>query len=308
MSTFTPVVLFVYNRTDHLRRTLDALNKNRSISNATLYVFSDGPRSEADEKGVNEVRDLVRQKNGFGKTNLVESKCNRGLATSVIDGVTQVLEEHGRVVVLEDDVVTSPGWYEFMNGGINYYKDIEKIWSIGGYCPPIKFPKSYQHNVFLSPMGTSYSWGTWIDRWKLIDWDITDFDEFLKDRERVERFCGCKPSRIRLLKRSMRNKNNSWAVRFGYASAKHDRLNILPTKSRINNIGYDVGEHVLASTERAAKAKYSVTPVDEPFEFREDLQLEAEIVSALRDFHHTPLSARAAHFARRMLGRLGLNS
>ena len=92
MNASSPVVLFVYNRTDHLRRTLDALNENRSISNATLYIFSDGPKIESDERGVNEVRDLVRQKNGFGQTKIVESNSNKGLATSIIEGATKVLD------------------------------------------------------------------------------------------------------------------------------------------------------------------------------------------------------------------------
>ncbi|MDA7918915.1 glycosyltransferase [Mariniblastus sp.] len=306
MDSNSPVVLFVYNRSDHLRRTLDALNKNRSIANAKLYIFSDGPRSEVDEKSVNDVRDLIRRKNGFGNTEIVESDCNKGLATSVIEGATQVLEEHGSIVVLEDDVVTSPGWYDFMNGGVNYYKDDATIWSIGGYCPPLKFPASYPHEVFLSPMPTSISWGTWIDRWKLIDWDITDFDEFINDRARINRFCGWKPSRMRLLKRTMRNMNNSWAVRFGYAAAKHEKLNILPIKSKTNHIGYDIGEHMRPSQAKAAVAKYSVELVDEPYEFRDDLHLESQIVSALKKFYHVSTLARVKHFSARLLEQIGI--
>lgn len=306
MSTFTPVVLFVYNRTDHLQRTLDALNENRSISNTTLYIFSDGPRSDEDAKGVQDVRRLIREKNRFGNTEIIESETNKGLAASVIEGATQVLDKHGSIIVLEDDVVTSPGWYDFMNAGIQFYENNKSIWSIGGYCPPIRFPASYTNDVFLSPLTTSYSWGTWADRWKLVDWNISDYDEFIQDKERVDRFCGWNPERMRRLRRAMKNNRSSWAVRWGYAAAKHKCFNLLPVKSRVTNIGYDQGEHSQLITAKSMTMKYSVTPVDEPFEFRGDLQLDPEIISALRDFHKTPISARAMHFVWRVLGRLGL--
>ena len=284
-------------------RTLEALNSNRSISYATLYVFSDGPKTFDDKARVAEVRQLIRRSNNFTATEISESPVNKGLATSVIDGVTQVIAKHGQIVVLEDDVVTSPGWYEFMNGAVNFYKDNPNIWSVGGYCPPINLPESYPYDVFLSPMETSYSWGTWMDRWNLIDWEITDFNEFIKDRERVERFCGWKPSRMRLLKRTMRNKNNSWAVRFGYASAKHSMLSVLPTNSRVTNIGYDKGEHSCSRLEASASAKYSAELDDQPCEFKNDMQLSSKIVTALRDFHHSSTYARVKHFCSRLVVR-----
>ncbi|MDB4385825.1 glycosyltransferase [bacterium] len=307
MSTFTPVVLFVYNRTDHLRRTLDALNENRSISNTTLYVFSDGPRSDDDAKGVQDVRRLIREKNRFGNTEIIESETNKGLAASVIDGATQVLDNHGSIIVLEDDVVTSPSWYDFMNAGIQFYENNASIWSIGGYCPPIRFPASYPHDVFLSPLQTSMSWGTWSDRWKMVDWEIQDYDAFLADKERIQLFCGWNPARMRRLKRAMKNNRSSWAIRWGYAAAKQHSLNILPVRSRVNHIGFDEGEHYGSSNARKVGDKYSVTPVDEPFEFLDDLHLDPEIVLALRDFHHTSLWARAENFANRILGRFGFS-
>lgn len=300
MSAFSPVVIFVYNRNDHLRRTLDALNGNRSISNTTLYVFSDGPRSDNDAKGVQEVRRLIREKNRFGNTEIIESETNKGLAASVIDGATQVLDKHGSVIVLEDDVVTSPGWYDFMNAGIQFYENNASIWSIGGYCPPLSFPASYPHDVFLSPLTTSYSWGTWADRWKLVDWNISDYDEFIQDKERVDRFCGWNPGRMRRLKRTIKNNRSSWAVRWGYAAAKQQRLNILPTKSRVTNIGYDIGVHSQSVVTAEALAKYSVVPADEPFEFRDDLKLEPMIVEVLKAFHHVSIWDRAKNLLRRI--------
>lgn len=303
MNTFTPVVLFVYNRTDHLRRTLDALNENRLISNTTLYVFSDGPRNDNDAKGVKEVRRLIREKNKFGNTEIIESETNKGLAASVIDGATEVLDEHGSVIVLEDDVVTSPGWYDFMNTGIQFYEDNASIWSIGGYCPPLRFPESYPHDVWLAPLTTSYSWGTWSDRWKLVDWDISDYDEFIQDKERVDRFCGWNPERMRRLKRAMKNNRSSWAVRWGYAAAKQQRLNILPTKSRVTNIGYDIGVHSHSIVTAEVLEKYSVVPADEPFEFRDDLEIEPKIIEVLRDFHHVSIWDRAKNLSRRITRR-----
>jgi len=296
----------VYNRPDHLRKTLDALNNNRDVCNAKLVIYSDGPREEQDETKVRKVRELIRKKNKFSDTEIIESKRNMGLAKSVIDGVSEVLGKYCEVITLEDDVLTSPGWYQFMNHGIQFYRYKPKIWSMGGYCPPIKFPYSYSRDVFLSPLATSYSWGTWEDRWRLVDWEVSDFDKFIADRKRVNRFCGWNPSRMRLLKRTIRKNHSSWAIRWEYAAAKHSCLNVLPTKSHVTNIGYDVGEHSQSIATKKANAKYSVVPVDQPYEFQEDLQLEPAIIAALSRFYHVPESARALHFARRLLGRLGI--
>lgn len=306
MNVSTPVVLFVYNRADHLKQTLKALNNNRLISKTTLYIFSDGPRCEADTDGVRKVRDLIRRKNGFRTTEILESETNMGLAASVIGGVTKVFDQHGEAVVLEDDVITSPGWYEFMNGGINFYRENSNIWSIGGYCPPIEFPTHYQSDVFLSPLATSYSWGTWGDRWKDIDWDVVDFNDFIRDTDRVRRFCGWNPARLRLLRRTLRNNRSSWAIRWEYAAAKHNCVNLLPTRSRVTNIGYDKGEHSQLRGAKKASSKYSVVPTDQPVEFRDDIRMESEIVSALASFYHVPFHQRARYLAGKMLDRLGI--
>ena len=125
-----PVALFVYNRPDHTRQTLEALARNRGAETTTLYVFSDGPKPNAsaeERQRIAVTRQLVCSQPWVRNIILVESDANRGLADSIVAGVQRVLAEHGRVIVLEDDIVTSPGFLEFMNRGLELYADDEKV-------------------------------------------------------------------------------------------------------------------------------------------------------------------------------------
>ena len=124
-----PIVLFVYNREDHTRKTLEALKANFLASQSRLFVFSDGAKTEETQEKVQRVRKLIREyTEHFLETHIVEADRNQGLAASVITGVTRVIHEYGKVIVVEDDIVTTPYFLTYMNQALDYYEDNKKIW------------------------------------------------------------------------------------------------------------------------------------------------------------------------------------
>src|SRR5690348_3916121 len=132
-----PIALFVYNRANLAHRTLDALRDNRGAAETDLVIFSDGPKDEKDRAQVGQVRSLLAGIKGFRSVRLVEAPSNRGLASSIITGVTSLVAERGRIIVMEDDLITSPAFLEFMNDSLDMYQGEPAVGAISGYTFPL---------------------------------------------------------------------------------------------------------------------------------------------------------------------------
>ena len=140
-----PIALFVYNRPGHTQQTVEALLKNELAMESDLFIFSDAAKSSEIEVKVNAVREFIKSISGFRSLTIIERESNLGLANSIIDGVTNLCNEYGQVIVLEDDLVTSPFFLKYMNDGLNYYRDEEQVISIHGYIYPFdaKLPETF---------------------------------------------------------------------------------------------------------------------------------------------------------------------
>ena len=182
-----PVILFVYNRPTHTLRTVDFLSKNKLAANSELIVFSDGFKEE-DKVQVSEVRKIIKTIKGFKSIRIIERNRNLGLARSVITGVTEVIAKYKKAIVLEDDIITSPQFLSFLNEALDFYKDDLNIFSLSGYNFPIKIPYNYLYNVYIAPRASSWGWATWGNRWNKADWDVADFESFIKDKDSVKKF------------------------------------------------------------------------------------------------------------------------
>src|SRR5689334_19947926 len=110
-----PITLFVYNRPEHTRRTVEALLKNELAAESDLFIFSDAPKKPESDESVRMVRDYIHAITGFKSVTIIERDRNWGLADSIIDGVTSVVNQYGRIIVLEDDLVVSAHFLEYMN-------------------------------------------------------------------------------------------------------------------------------------------------------------------------------------------------
>lgn len=235
--TLAPVVLFVYNRPWYTRQTIEALLKNELADESELYIYSDAARGSKDYAAVQEVRDYIYSVSGFKKISILERKKNWGLADSIIDGVTTVVNQHGKVIVLEDDLVTSPYFLKFMNDALDFYEDEEKVMHVSGWNYPIEAVDN--SDVFLWRVMNCWGWATWSDSWlqyeKNVDKVINTFSNEDKEAfnlDGVEDF-------FSQVVANKEGKITSWAI-FWYACIfKNQGLCLNPVKTLVENIGHD---------------------------------------------------------------------
>lgn len=176
-----PLVIFAFNRPDLLRRMLTALAENSLAADSPLTVFCDGPRHEKDEPGTRAVRQLARAAKGFLSVEVVERPTNMGCAASVIDGLTRMFSLHERLIVMEDDILTSPHTLRFLNEGLARYAGNEKIFNISAWSPPHvarAVPAGYPYDVYAIPRFNCWGWASWRDRFINIDWSVSDYGTF----------------------------------------------------------------------------------------------------------------------------------
>lgn len=232
-----PIVLFIYNRPRHTRMTIEALLNNDLASESELLVFSDGPRTSQDQQKIDEVRQYIRTVIGFRNVILVERSKNLGLGQSIINGVSEVLKAHKSIIVLEDDLVTSPFFLRYMNEALELYQEEEKVISVHGYIYPIaeKLP-----STFFLRGADCWGWGTWKRGWTLFEKNGQKLLDDLKKRRLIRQFDFNGAYRYtRMLKDQIAGRNTSWAVRW-YASAfLNNRLTLYPGVSLVQHIGND---------------------------------------------------------------------
>jgi hypothetical protein len=247
ISILAPVIIFVYNRPEHTKKTIEALAKNDLANKTEVYIFSDAAKNEKAIEKVNMVReyiDSLGDKDYFKSVHIEKAESNKGLASSVIYGVSKIIERYYKVIVVEDDLVSSKDFLQYMNEALNYYEENEKIWSISGFNIPIEIPKDYKSNIYLSYRGCSWGWATWKDRWGKVDWNVSDYNEFKANKKLRSRFNWGGRDMSNMLDSQMSGKIDSWAIRWCYAQSKLDMLTVYPVVSRIKNIGLDgTGTH-----------------------------------------------------------------
>ncbi|MGM0377176.1 MAG: glycosyltransferase [Bacteroidota bacterium] len=243
-----PVALFCYNRPGHLERTLHSLAQNTGAEATPLVIFSDGPKNPSDQPPVDAVRHILDGISNQENVRIIKQEHNQGLAKSVILGVSEVIRQFGKCIVIEDDLELSPFFLTFMNQALTKYEDDETVFSVSGYCPPVKIPADFPYEAFRFPRINSWGWGTWLDRWEKVDWDVKNFDSFISDPDQVRKLEQQGKDLPVMLLKQQTGKNNSWAVRFNQACFELGMTNIYPVTSLVRNRGADSsGTHMKLS-------------------------------------------------------------
>lgn len=286
-----PIVLFTYNRPTHTAQTIASLLQNPVAGEFELFVFADGAKNAEDKPKVEAVRAILAHIKGFKSVEITYNEANKGLAASVIAGVGKVLENYSSAIVMEDDMLCATNFLEFMRDALACYADHAQIFSITGYTFPIAIPVHYAQDVYLCPRPASWGWATWRDRWQKADWEVADFQEFIKDKKLRQRFNeGGEDMSVMLLKQQ-RGEVNSWAIRWAYTHYKHGAYCVYPTRSKIRNIGADnSGIHTPAT------AKYDVVLEDMPYTLPAQPAPDAEILQNFRRFFRRSLFRKAINW------------
>ena len=186
MKNYAPIIVFCYRR--NINKLIKSLLNNKESKKSDLYIFSDGFKSEYDKEDVLKVRKNIKKIKGFKSIQVIESATNNGLATSVINGVSSVIDKFGKAIILEDDLIVSKYFLNFMNNSLYFYQNNRKIWSISGYSPPINFSPNYNKEVYFSIRSSSWGWSTWSNRWNKACWSIKNFNNLKNNKYRVREF------------------------------------------------------------------------------------------------------------------------
>ncbi|MCH7414626.1 glycosyltransferase [Belliella sp. R4-6] len=237
MSRFAPICLFTYNRLSETISTIEALRKNYLAKESDLIIFSDGPKNILSERKINDVREYINKVEGFKSVKIFESKINKGLANSIIEGVSNVVGQYGKIIVLEDDLVTSPNFLDFMNQALQYYENDSEIISVSGYTLNLpSLPRN--RDFYYGYRASSWGWGIWKDRWEQIDWEMSNYEVFLKDKKLVKNFLRGGSDMLRMLKNQREGRIDSWAIRLCFHQSLLNLKTVFPSRSKIESIGY----------------------------------------------------------------------
>ncbi len=276
--TYAPIVMFVYNRADHFNTVYSALKNCIGARDSELFVFCDGAKNSDGQKKVDEVRAAVREKESAGdfkKIHITESENNKGLAASVISGVTEVINKYGRVIVLEDDSMPSEYFLKFMNECLDKFENNREIGVIAGFAPKIEFPPDYKHDIFTSYRSCSCSWAAWKRSWTGVDWELQDKNS-IYSLDFVRRLNSNGSDRFIRLYRQTKGNGSSWSVRFGAHLVKNSMMTVYPRYSYIQNIGCDSsGVHSKSEDEKKMAVdltKAIENPVIEPVKLDRRIQ------------------------------------
>ncbi len=242
-----PVALFVYNRPDHTGRTLQALSRNELAAQTDVTIYCDGSKSPEARSAVDATRAVARAARGFRSVRTVERETNLGLANSIITGVTEVCDEHGRIVVLEDDLVTAPTFLRFMNDALEKYESDLRVGSIHGYWYPAQQP--VPENFFLRG-ASCWGWATWARSWRVFERDGSKLLAELEARDLTRAFdLDGAMAYTQMLRAQIAGRNNSWAIRWHASAFLAGLLQLSPGRSLVSNIGFDgTGTHCDTST------------------------------------------------------------
>lgn len=237
-----PIILFVYNRPWHTRQTVEALQKNELASESELYIFADGPKDNASDEQLNnitKVRKYIHTIKGFKNIIIIESDHNIGLDNSVIQAVTKVIEKHGKVIVVEDDIVTHPFFLRYINQALEQYKNQNNIYMISGFSYNINLPKSYKDDVYCVHRCCSWGWGMWSDRWNQVDWELFNYNKLSNSQKEIKKFNRGGNDLFKMLQILRTQPVCAWDIRWAFCMYENDGLCINPTHSLVNNIGFD---------------------------------------------------------------------
>lgn len=288
-----PIVIFVYNRLDHTQQTIEALANNTLAQESCVFIYSDAAKTEKGIDKVNDVRryiDSLANQSLFKAVTIIKAEKNRGLANSVIHGVTETINNYGKVIVVEDDLVTTPDFLTYMNKALEFYEKDQTIWSISGYSFSMKIPKSYRHDIFYSYRASSWGYATWADRWNTVDWDVKDYDDFKINKQKRKQMNRGGLDMAKMLDDQMAGRVDSWAIRWCYEQSKQNKYTVYPVYSRVKNIGLDGSGTHSKSSKRNVKWNSLLNSSDNEVIF-ENLSIDRRIIKIFRRRYGTVLTS-----------------
>jgi len=302
--SLAPIVLFVYNRPRHTRDTVEYLLENPQAKNSDLFIFSDGAKNREDLKKVEEVRKYLSTISGFKSVTLSETKVNRGLAKALVEGITHVCNVRGRVIVLEDDIIVSPYFLEYMNSALDRYENDERVMHISGYMFPVRDAANLPETFFYRAT-SSWGWATWNRAWRYFEPDAKKLLEQIMHQGHRRNFdiLGTMDF-TRMLRLQAKGKINSWGICWYASTFLREGLCLYSSTSLVRNLGHDgSGTHCESSED------YETALADQRIShFPEEVAESRAALEAIAEFNRSlkkSLPQRMVRLAKRVLRKSG---
>ncbi len=241
MEKYSPIALFAYKRLDKVKTCLETLEKCIDADKTDIFIFCDGYKGNEDKSAVSSVQEFVKQystsNRTFNNVDVFLKEKNMGLANSIINGVTDIINRYGCVIIVEDDLVVSDDFIQYMNNALSFYESDEKVGAIGGFTPLVKKICVNPNGVLKSRMGCCLGWATWSDRWDKVDWNINNYPTLSKEERKV--IDKVQYGFTAMLDQQLQGNIDSWAVRWDYHFIRNHWWTIYPNKSKVRCIGFD---------------------------------------------------------------------
>ncbi|MBD1429807.1 MULTISPECIES: glycosyltransferase [Sphingobacterium] len=297
MRDLAPIIIFTYNRPQHTRQMLQALENAELAQDSEVFIFSDGAKNAQAIEQVNKVRAIIAEPWNFKKITICERERNIGLAQNVITGVTEVINQYGKVIVLEDDLKIAKVGLRYFNDALDAYEEEEKVMEISGYMYPVKDSNKLPESFFFR-VANSWGWATWARAWNKYN---TDIDTLIADfdNEKIKRFSIDHTENFwKQVQEYKAGKINSWAIRWYLTLFNHNGLALYPRQSMIQNMGTD-GSGTHSDADTAYHVELATQPVSY---FPKEIEENKEAYEAIKYFYKHrkgSLWARAIRFAKK---------
>ena len=301
---FAPIALFIYNRPEHTRKTLEALASNTISQESDLFIFADGAKENATPEqrmAIENTRKIAYSKKWCKTVTVIESQKNKGLAASIISGVGDVINKYGKVIVLEDDIVTGKYFLDYMNTALEKYAGIKQVWHVTGWREPIA--KSKKGRSYFYPTMDCWGWGTWSDRWQYFVKDTNFYKGIFTDKMKFHfNIEGSEPGMWGQIEANDCGKINTWAI-FWYATLfTHGGLCLAPTLSLVRNIGLDnSGIHCGSSPMQQITHDIDIKIIYFPSKIKIDKAEYKKNIAFYNKMYHRNLAKRIVERIKRML-------
>lgn len=234
----TPIAIFAYKRPSHFEQLLQSLSLCSRLDECEVNIFCDGAKGSFEQAVVEQSRQVAHYWALRIGATVILQKSNKGLARSIIDGVTELCGTHGRVIILEDDLVVHPAFLDYMLQALDAFHDAEQVYQVGGYMFPIAFHAP--HDAVLLPLTSTWGWATWDRAWRSCDWSAHGALEQLQNPDIERRFNldGSYPY-SQMLRDRLAGKNESWGILWWWSVFCRDGLGLYPMNTLIRNNGHD---------------------------------------------------------------------
>lgn len=280
-----PVLVSVYNRRESFLECIEHLKKNFLAPETILYVVSDAAYREEDKKIIKLIRNDIEKIEGFKEIIPLNREKNLGSYLSINSAIEKIINEHEKIIFLEDDIRVSPFFLKYMNSSLEKYKDEKKIFSISGYNFPVKNLESIlKEDIFLWGRYWPWGMGTWKNRWEKIDWDLKKYKEIFSNKQNIEKFNAIEPNYFSLLERDREGVVKATDARVCFHTFINNLYTIYPKKTLTVNRGHDgSGEHC------GVNKKYFLQKLDEEFDpvLVDNLEENKEVYKKLYEFHYS---------------------